>query len=144
MKREKTSAQEDLKCLKKENNNFKDKEKTMLDIFVMLKKFVDIDVETEKTKTKEANSTNGATAAPSPFKCLNFNFVSTRVESLNKHVREEHIATKFPCLTSDFQAQAMNDLRKHQLEEHNSIGANAKKRMLSCNLCGFKTSSENN
>ena len=40
MKREKTSAQEDLNSLKKENNNIKDKEKTLLDIFAMIKKFV--------------------------------------------------------------------------------------------------------
>ena len=42
--REKISAQDDLNFLKKKNTNIKYKEKNSLDIFAMLKRFVQIDV----------------------------------------------------------------------------------------------------
>ena len=44
LQRVNTSAQDDLNYLKKENTNIKDKEKNLLDIFAILKKFVQVDV----------------------------------------------------------------------------------------------------
>ena len=97
-----TSAQDDLNYLKKENINIKDKEKNLLDIFAMLKKFVQVDVDTTPTSPKPNSD---ASAGPNIL-CEKCNFVTTNIELLNKHVREEHIVTKYPCLICDYQAES--------------------------------------
>ena len=60
------------------------------------------------------------------FKCTNCNFKAYSIENLNKHTRDEHIATKYPCLTFDFQADSMSSLRQHQLNKHIYAGAKPK------------------
>ena len=144
IQRERIAAQEDLNSLKKENNNIKDKENTLLEIFGMLKKFVKIDDNSTDNITTDpsvANITKTAECSTSPqtYSCKNCKLVASSMDVLNKHIREEHIVTKYPCLDCNFQALSMAVLRAHQ----DSHGARAKT-FIKCDECVFTTSSENN
>ena len=144
MQKEKIAAQEDPNSLKKENNNIKDKENTLLEIFGMMKKFVNIDNTTSETIAASAADCSKAAPTPHSYSCRKSNHKAPSMDLLNNHIREEHITTKYPCLDCDFQALSMAGLRSHQ-ESHNihRNGARAKV-CIKCDGCPYTTSSENN
>ena len=112
----------------------KEKDDTMYEILDGLRKLLHI-----KDRKKEENSpvngepdveviSEGASGGAIPknnpnsastFSCQKCKYTSTNINSLNKHVRNEHLTTLFPCVKCDLQVKTINELRNHERTCHN-------------------------
>ena len=136
LERAKINAEENLNSAIQENTKIKEKEGTMYEILNGLRKLLDQqeqEVGNKDSSTQENNeegsSDNGAStkanngavggAKPKDFSCQKCSYISSNMNTLNKHMRNEHLSTSYPCVKCDIQMKSTADLKEH---EHNVHG----------------------
>ena len=139
--RARINAEENLNSAIQENTKIKEKESTMYKIMEGLRKLLDLknkdpageSVKNKATATETESEVkiinDGAVGGTIPkvnsFSCEKCKFTAQSMQTINKHVRQEHLSTLYPCVTCDHQAKSMQDLRTHE------------KNHFKCDLCSY-------
>ena len=155
LERAKKNAEENLNSAIQENMKIKEKDDTMYEIMDGLRKLLDIK---DRNKNEKENSpaddepdveviNEGASGGAIPkhnltssstFSCQKCKYQSTNMNALNKHVRNEHLATLYPCVKCDLQAKTIQELRNHERMCLNTMNH------FECSKCTFVGTSKEN